>query len=246
LASFYALFTILTIGFAPIAGRADWGNLERGWVPMIGGLACLSMIVGNLGALVQTSVRRLLGYSAIAHSGYILIGVVSHTEKSLAALIYYVLTYGLATLGSFAVVAQVERATGDDQLETFRGLSRRMPLLSACMMVFLLSQSGIPPLAGFFGKFFLFISAVDGPGGNHGLLWLVILAITMSAVSLYYYLQVLKRIFVADAPAQSDAIRSPALTQAIVTGLALATLGLGCAPQTLIGWISAAIQSSGH
>jgi NADH-quinone oxidoreductase subunit N len=246
LASFYAFFTILTIGFAPITGRSGWGDVGRGWVPMIAGLACLSMIVGNLGALVQSSVRRLLAYSAIAHSGYMLIAVVSHTEQSLAALIYYLLTYGLATLGSFAVVAQVERETGSDQLSQFNGLSRRLPLLSACMMVFLLSQAGIPPLAGFFGKFFLFISAVNGTGANHGLLWLVVLAVAMSAVSLYYYLQVLKRIFVADPPPQSKAMHSPALTQAIVAVLALATVGLGCAPQTLIGWIAGAIQSSGH
>jgi NADH-quinone oxidoreductase subunit N len=175
-----------------------------------------------------------------------LIGAVSHTEQSLAALIYYLLTYGVATLGSFAVVAQVEREPGGDQLSNFNGLSRRMPLLSACMMVFLLSQAGIPPLAGFFGKFFLFISAVNGADGSRGLLWLVILAIAMSAVSLYYYLQVLKRMFVTDPPAHHEAIRSPTLTKVVVTLLALATVGLGCAPQTLIGWITGAIRSSGH
>jgi NADH-quinone oxidoreductase subunit N len=246
LASFYAFFAILTIGFAPIAGRSNWGDMARGWAPMIAGLACLSMIVGNLGALVQSSVRRLLAYSAIAHSGYMLIAVVSHTEQSLAALIYYLLTYGLATLGTFAVVAQLEWGMGGDRLENFNGLSRRMPLLSACMMVFLLSQAGIPPLAGFFGKFFLFVSAVDGPGASHGLLWLVILAIAMSAVSLYYYLQVLKRIFVTDPPAQSEAIHPAWSTEAIVTLLALATVGLGCAPEAIIGWIEGAIRSSAH
>jgi NADH-quinone oxidoreductase subunit N len=119
-----------------------------------------------------------------------------------------------------------------------------MPLLSACMMVFLLSQAGIPPLAGFFGKFFLFISAIGGTSANHGLLWLVILAIAMSAVSLYYYLQVLKRIFVADPPAQSQAIRPHILMQVVVSLLALATVGLGCAPETMIAWISDAIRSS--
>ncbi len=115
------------------------------------------MILGNLVAIVQSSVKRLLAYSAIAHAGYMLLAVLSHGKQSLASLIYYAVTYGLTTIGAFGVVAVVEQGTGDDKLSDFAGLSRRAPVVSFCMMMFMLSLAGIPPLAGFFGKFYVFV-----------------------------------------------------------------------------------------
>jgi NADH-quinone oxidoreductase subunit N len=202
-------------------------------------------VLGNLVAIVQRSVRRLLAYSAIAHAGYMLLAIVAHTQQSLGALLYYVFTYALATLGAFGVVAIV----GGDRLAHFDGLSRRAPVLSACMFVFLLSLAGIPPLAGFFGKFYLFVSVLhSGPG----LLWLIVLAIAMSAVSLYYYLQVLKRIYVADpsdgvanASAEAATIRTPILSQAVVVLLAAGVVLFGCAPHLLLHWVDAAIRATG-
>src|SRR5208337_4670352 len=144
----------------------------------------------------QTSVKRLLAYSAIAHAGYMLLGVVSHTPYGRSSLMFYVITYGLTVVGAFGVVTVVEEATGGDALKNFAGLSRRAPGLALCLLVFLLSLGGIPPLAGFIGKFFLFSAAVAADEKNLGLLWLVILAIAMSAVSFYYYLQVLKQAYV--------------------------------------------------
>ncbi|MES2223162.1 MAG: NADH-quinone oxidoreductase subunit N [Acidobacteriota bacterium] len=248
-ASFFIFFQVLAIGFAGAEGSAAWLHFTAGWAPVVAGVAALSMVLGNLVAIVQRSVRRLLAYSAIAHAGYMLLAIVAHTQQSLSALLYYVFTYALATLGAFGVVAIVEQQTGGDRMANFDGLSRRAPILSACMFVFLLSLAGIPPLAGFLGKFYLFVSVLhSGPG----LLWLIVLAIAMSAVSLYYYLQVLKRIYVANpsdrvANASADAatIRTPILSQAIVVLLAAGVVLFGCAPHLLLQWIDAAIRATG-
>jgi NADH-quinone oxidoreductase subunit N len=168
------------------------------------------MVLGNLAAIVQTSVRRLLAYSAIAHAGYLLLGLLSGGKSGFASLMFYAITYGLTTVGAFGVVMVVQDSSGKDGLPAFAGLSRRSPLVSLCMMIFMLSLAGIPPLAGFFGKFYLFTSAAASGSVSLGMLWLVVLAIMMSAVSLYYYLQVLKQIFVADSPAGAESAISSA------------------------------------
>ena len=155
-------FRSWSVGFAGAEGSARWLHFVRGWVPVLAIVAALSMVLGNLVAIVQSTLRRLLAYSAIAHAGYMLLALVAHTQQSLAALLYYVVTYALATLGAFAVIAVVEGRTGGDQLSDFDGLSRRAPVLSACLFIFLLSLAGIPPLAGFFGKFYLFVSVLAG------------------------------------------------------------------------------------
>ena len=154
-ASFFIFFQVMVIGFAGAEGSAAWLHFAPGWVSVIAVVAAFSMVLGNLVAIVQSSVRRLLAYSAIAHAGYMLLALLSHTQQSLAALLYYVVTYALATLGAFGVIAVVEKQTGGDQLSDFDGLSRRAPVLSFCLFIFLLSLAGIPPLAGFFGKFYL-------------------------------------------------------------------------------------------
>ena len=237
-ASFFIFFQLMTLSFFGVEGTAGWHNLTLGWVPVIAAVAALSMLLGNLVAIVQTSTRRLLAYSAIAHAGYMLLALVAHTQQSLTALLYYVLTYSLATLGIFAIVGIVEKQTGSDSLSAFEGLSRRAPALSACLFVFVLSLAGIPPLAGFFGKFYLFLATFNA---SHGLLWLVILAIATSAISLYYYLQVLKRVFVANPPPDAPAIPTPPLTKLIILLLAASVLVLGAAPHLLLHWISAVV-----
>jgi len=235
----------MAVGMAGAEGSAAWLHVAHGWVPVLAAIATLSMVLGNLVAIVQSSMRRLLAYSAIAHAGYMLLAIVSHTQQSLAALLYYVITYGLATLGTFAVIGVVEKQTGSDRLVDFNGLSRQAPVLSLCLFVFLLSLAGIPPLAGFFGKFYLFVSALAATPGSAGLLWLVVLAIATSAVSLYYYLQILKRVYVANPPAEAGNIQTPILTQVVVVLLAGATVILGCAPHLLLRWILEAIRTSG-
>jgi NADH-quinone oxidoreductase subunit N len=208
-------------------------------------VAAASMVLGNLVAIVQSSVRRLLAYSAIAHAGYMLLAVMSHNGQNLGALIYYSVTYGLSTLGAFGVVLVVQQQTGGENLPDFAGLSRRSPALALCMMVFMLSLAGIPPLAGFFGKFYLFAAALNTDPKNLGLLWLVIVALSMSAVSLYYYLQVLKQIYLVDAPGGRAPGPTLIPTQVVLGVVALAVIVLGCAPNLLVGSILAAVKSVG-
>ncbi len=244
-ASLFVFFEVMTLGLAGSEGSAAWGHVAAGWVPVIAIVAVLSMVLGNLVAIAQTGFKRLLAYSAIAHAGYMLIAIVSHTQQSFAALIYYVITYGLATLGLFGIIEIVEKETGSDALSNFNGLRRRSPLMSACVFVFVLSLAGIPPFAGFFGKFYLFLAALRATPSSNGLIWLVGLAIAMSAVSLYYYLQVLKRVFVTEAAAESPELKTPVLSQAVIGILAVLVLLLGCAPELLLQGILGALQGSG-
>jgi len=235
-AGFFILYQVMAVGLAGSEGDMARHSYAAGWVPVVAIAAVLSMALGNLVAIMQTSVRRLLAYSAIGHAGYMLLGIVSHTNQSFSALLYYAITYALTVLGAFGVVAVVEEATGGDTLADFAGLSRRAPVPSFCMLIFLLSLAGIPPLAGFFGKFYLFSAVLASTPGSLGLLWLVALAIAMSAVSLYYYLKVLKSIYVADGP-NASAIRVSVLRQAVLCLIAVGVVLLGCAPDLLLRWL---------
>lgn len=242
-ASFFIFAKVLMLGFAGAEGSGAFHAYAAGWVPVIAIVAGLSMILGNLVAIVQSSVKRLLAYSAIAHAGYMLLAVLSHDKQAVASLIYYAVTYGLTTIGAFGVVAVIEDRAGDDKLSSFAGLSRRAPVVSLCMMIFMLSLAGIPPLAGFFGKFYIFTAVIKSGAPNLGLLWLVILAIAMSAVSLYYYLQVLKQIYVADATKETNTrpLPVPWVTQITLAILALGVVLLGCFPSWLVDLIEHAI-----
>jgi len=232
-AGFFVLAQVMIIGLKGAEGSGAWRAFTPGWVAALSIIAAVSMVIGNLAALVQTSVRRLLAYSAVAHAGYLLLAVVGLNQQALPALVYYALTYALTALGAFGVVAVVADARGGDCLPDFAGLSRREPVLSLCMAVFLLSLAGIPPLAGFFGKFYVFSAALMGPQ-RLGMLWLVVLALAMSAVSLYYYLKVLKQIYVAEAPPGPPAARPPLLLTGLLILAAAAVLVLGSAPGLLL------------
>jgi NADH-quinone oxidoreductase subunit N len=244
-ASFFILAKVMLLGFAHAQGSAVWRGFAQGWFPILAVIAVLSMLLGNLAAIAQTSVRRLLAYSAIAHAGYALLALLAGREQGVAALLFYVFTYALTALGAFAVVAIVQEQAGEERLAAFAGLRRRSPLLAFCMLIFLLSLAGIPPLAGFFGKFYVFTSATAAEARGLGLLWLVIFAIAMSAVSLYYYLQVLKQIYVADAPADAPAVPVSPLSQGLIALLALAVVVLGCLPDALLGNIQGMIEAAG-
>lgn len=244
-ASLFIFAKVMMLGFAGAEGSGAFRAYAAGWVPVIAIVAGLSMVLGNVVAIVQSSVKRLLAYSAIAHAGYMLLAVLSHDKLAVASLIYYAVTYGLTTIGAFAVVAVVEDGAGDDKLSSFAGLSRRAPVVSLCMMVFMLSLAGIPPLAGFFGKFYVFAAVIKSGASDLGLLWLVILAIAMSAVSLYYYLQVLKRIYVADAPAGCGELAVPVLNQVVIAILAALVLLFGCFPSLILSKLADAVAGLG-
>jgi NADH-quinone oxidoreductase subunit N len=206
------------------------------WVVLLLWMAAGSIVLGNLAALVQSSVRRLLAYSAIAHAGYMLLGIAAHTPQSGAAVLYYALTYALTTVGAFGVIAIVERDAGSDRLDAFAGLSRRSPVLAAALLLYLLSLAGIPPLVGFWAKFNLFAAVLRSPGAGSWGLALVAVALGASAVSLYYYLQVLKRAYVAK-PARIEALQVSFVELATLVAIAIAVLLLGIFPTVLSGWI---------
>ncbi|MEO8045096.1 MAG: NADH-quinone oxidoreductase subunit N [Spartobacteria bacterium] len=239
-ASFVVLGKIVLIGFAPAHGSAAWHGMVGGWAPILALLAALSILVGNFLALVQKDVRRLLAYSAVAHAGYTLLGLVAMGREGFSATLFYTTIYAITLVGAFGVVGFVRRETGGDNLRDFAGLRTRSPLLAGCMAIFMLSLAGLPPLAGFFGKFYLF-SAAFRAGSNHGLLWLVALALFGSLVSLYYYLIILKAIFVDEGDGPGFAFRPDLLSRLTILLLATATLLLGLFPATLLHRILVAL-----
>jgi NADH-quinone oxidoreductase subunit N len=264
-ASFFVFFLLMVVGFRGAEGQLSLHHSASGWIPVLVLVAVVSMLLGNLAAIVQSSLRRLLAYSAVSHAGYMLLASIAHSPATLSALLYYVATYALTTLGVFAILQALqspknirhpERSEGPlyssssalastDSISSLAGLSRRSPLLAACLAIFLLSLAGIPPLSGFFAKFYLFTAVLAAAPGSHLFLTLVALSIGMSAVSLYYYLRVLKSAFIAPAPHPADTapIYPPFLTTVTIALIALAVILLGCAPNLFVHWISTAVQS---
>ncbi|MDI6825386.1 MAG: proton-conducting transporter membrane subunit, partial [Bacillota bacterium] len=173
---------------------AGLGDLRPAWAPAFAVLAVLSMFVGNLSALPQKNIKRMMAYSAIAHAGYILVGLAVGTPMGSRAVAYYLLAYLFANLGAFAVIVAVS-ARGE-QIEDYTGLARRQPLLAWAMVIYFLSLIGIPPTAGFFGKFYLFSAALE-----QGQVWLALVIVVNSVISVGYYYGVVRQMFlVGEAP----------------------------------------------
>jgi NADH-quinone oxidoreductase subunit N len=170
---------------------------------LIGVLAAVTMTFGNLAALRQASLKRLLAYSSIAHAGYTLIGVATMTPAGFQAAMYYLAAYYLMNLGAFGFLLYFEGVTGSDDVDALRGLGPRSPLVSTAMIVFLISLTGLPPTVGFYGKYLLFQEGIDA-----GLLWLVVVAGLNSVVSLFYYFRVAKALFLAE-PAEREVVSQP-------------------------------------
>src|SRR2546427_2481721 len=245
-ASFVVLGKIVLVGLGPAHGSAAWHAMIAGWAPVLAVLAALSILIGNLVALAQSNVRRLLAYSAVAHAGYTLLGLIAGGREGFSATLFYTTVYAFTLVGAFGVVALVRRETGGDDLMNFAGLCARSPLLAGCMSIFMLSLAGLPPFAGFFGKFYLFSAALRA-GGNHGLLWLVALALFGSLISLYYYLIVLKVIFAEPALSEVEPGSSPVtyhlpfLQKISLSVLGAIVLFLGIIPGSLVSSIIAAL-----
>ena len=199
--------------FALTAGAAQFREIF--WA-----LAVLTMVLGNLMALPQQNLKRLLAYSSISHAGYIVTGFFGGTEGLKAAL-FYLVVYAAANIGAFAVVAALEKEERGVTIKDLAGLSERHPYLAGAMSLFMLSLAGIPPLAGFFGKFYVFAAAL-----RSGCIWLVVIALLMSAVSVYYYLRVLVAMYMEKEPSTLEPMHSGAMNLAL-TLLALAVTLLG-------------------
>jgi NADH-quinone oxidoreductase subunit N len=199
------------------------------WRTMFWVLAAITMTVGNIAALTQSNLKRMLAYSSIAHAGYLLIGVVVGTERGVAAMLVYLGVYLFMQLGAFAIVTAMRRSDIiGDELKDLNGLFKRSPAVGFAMLCFMLSLGGIPPTAGFMGKMWLFGAAIDA-----GQIWLVVIAVVNSAISAYYYLRVVVFMWInEDEPAGSPITLGPAM--AVALGIAvLGTLALGVYPQAL-------------
>jgi len=200
------------------------------WSQMLGVLAVLTLVVGNVVAIVQTNLKRMLAYSAIANVGFIVLGFVAGTPEGYSAALYYTLVYVLVTLGSFGVILLAGRKGFEaDRLDDYRGLYQRDPLLALAMMVLMFSTAGVPPFVGFWAKLRIFQVLWES-----GHLWLVVIAAAMSVVGAFYYLRVIKLMYF-DPPAQAlpPTVRAPAVRFAL--GLnALAVLVLGLLPGPLL------------
>ncbi len=247
LAGIFILTKVLLLGFTGVEGNAGWGEFQPGWIPVLSVLAALSMVIGNIVALAQTSVRRILAYSGIGHAGFMLTALCANTPEAAGAVLFYVTIYGIATLGTFAVVAAVMRNRGNDRISDFSGLARHSPITGLCLVIFLASLAGLPPLAGFLGKFYLFTTALGNTSETTpGMLWLVAIALLMSAVSLYYYLRIVKQAYLYPADStppcgDEKSLISP-ITSLTCIGLAAMIIILGLLPNLLIGPIESAVR----
>jgi len=218
-ASFAMLLRIFLEGLPSMS--ADWRLLFEV-------LAIVTMTVGNLAALTQTNLKRMLAYSSIAHAGYLLIGVVAGTPRGVSAMLIYLLIYAFMQLGAFMVIVLMLREdVVGDELKDFSGLYSRHPFAAFAMLLFMLSLGGIPPTAGFMGKFWLFGAAIDA-----GYVWLAVIGVLNSAVSLYYYIRLVVFMYLKPAGGGSAPTTTPALTLALGVAVA-ATLVLGIYPRLL-------------
>jgi len=196
---------------------------DRPWLLALAALAVLTMTLGNLAALRQSSLKRMLAYSSIAHAGYLLTGLAAGNSQGTQGALYYLLAYTFMNLGAFAVVLAVQRREENDvTVEQVTGLAGRQPALAALMAIFMFSLAGIPPLAGFFGKLYVFKGAVDA-----GLAWLAIVGVLNSAIGAYYYLRVTVQMYMAgEGETVASKIAWPVWVTVVLAAAGTVALGL--------------------
>ncbi|MGV0837179.1 NADH-quinone oxidoreductase subunit NuoN [Mycolicibacterium thermoresistibile] len=207
-------------------------ELKDDWRPMLWAVAILTMVVGTVTAVTQTDVKRMLAYSAVAHTGFILTGVIAANEAGVSSTLFYLFAYGFSSLGAFAVVGLVRSGDGDEatSMAAWAGLGRRYPVVGAVFSLFLLAFAGIPLTSGFVGKFAVFKAAGEG-----GAIPLVVIGVIASAVAAYFYVRVIVLMFFTDPPADAPEVVVPSgLTTAVVTVAAAVTFALGALPQPLL------------
>lgn len=212
-AGFGVLIRFLAMLFANPEGSEAVAAYGQQVGALIALLAAVTMTVGNLAALRQESVKRMLAYSSVAHAGYVLVGVVAMNQTGFQAALLYLAAYYLMNLGAFGFLLYFSGQTGEETYESLDGMGYRAPVVSIAMVVFLISLTGLPPTVGFFGKYRLAEAALAAEGGRYG--WLVLVMLLNSVVSLYYYVRVAKHLFLKD-PAERLVTRQPALTALLV------------------------------
>ena len=230
-AGFAVLFRVFLTAFPSIQDR---------WVSAIWLIAALTMVLGNVIAVVQPNIKRMLAYSSIAHAGYVAVAFDARSERGVSAALFYLLAYSMMNLGAFAIVTMLGR--GEDKLVNltdYAGLAAKRPGLAAILTVFLLSLAGVPGTAGFAGKFFIFRAAIESR-----LVWLAIIGVITTVVSFYYYLYVIVQMYMRE-PAE-DFVDIP-LPGSVKLALFLSTAGtlyLGILPTSLLNWTSSAVLNA--
>jgi NADH-quinone oxidoreductase subunit N len=223
-AAFAALIRVLMVAFQPLTWE---------WVPIVWGLAAVSVVVGSVAAIAQRDVKRMLAYSSVAHAGFILTGLTAPGAAGIRASLFYLVAYAAMTIGAFGVVMLVEARAGND-LEDYSGLWRRSPALAVLMTVFLLSLAGIPPTAGFIAKVNVFAAAASA---GH---WpLVLIGVIASVAAAFFYLRVIVLMFMREPGGEGDVSPEPA-ARAIVALPALLLLVLGVLPGIVTGLLDEA------
>lgn len=199
------------------------------WTGLLWILAVLTMTVGNVSALLQRNVKRMLAYSSVAHAGYLLVGMIAGGEDGGAAVLFYLISYSFMTLGAFAVVIALgRRGHANEELDDYNGVGFRSPFLGAAMTVFMLSLAGVPPLAGFIGKFYLFGAAVKS-----GYIGLAIIGVLNSLISVYYYIGVLVRLYMSEGTTEIVAPSSRPYLFATLVLAVIGTIAVGLFPTSL-------------
>jgi len=209
------------------------------WQGMLLVLSLLSMILGNVVAIAQTSIKRMLAYSTIANMGFLLMGLLAANNDGYSAAMFYIVTYVLTVLVAFGIVLLLSRQGFEaDQLDDFKGLNQRSPWYAFMMLLAMFSLAGVPPTVGFYAKFSVIWSAVD-----IGFIWLAVIAVLASLVGAFYYLRIVKLMYFDD-PAGRERIEARADTRLLLSLNGLALLLLGIFPQKLMGWCALALTHS--
>ncbi len=196
-------------------------------------LSVMTILFGNFVAIPQTNIKRMLAFSSIAHAGYLMLGLLAFNDIGIAAMLYYSAVYVFANVGVFAAITAFGNQTGSEEIRDFTGMWKRSPFIATVMLVSLLSLAGIPPLAGFYGKFYIFVAII-----NEGYIWLAFLAIMMSMVSVYYYLIVAKVMFIGD-PMDETPIKSSGSAKVVMVIATLVTVLLGVYQDPLTNMVGA-------
>ena len=256
IASFVALMKVLLHALGPWASPTNH-VLSPGWIGVVVVLSAASMTYGNFAALAQRNLKRMLAYSSIAHSGYMLVGVVAagvstRRQEAAGSVLFYLVVYAFSNIGAFAVAAWLARDKGSDDIDDLNGLGFRYPGLATCILLLMLSLIGMPPLAGFFGKLYMFMEALDESQAHASrltLMWLVGLGLLNSVVSAFYYVRVLKAMFLRHPGRAVLAPAGSSLAVPIVLATAV-VIGFGLYPTPLLNLMKAAavpmIEESGR
>jgi NADH-quinone oxidoreductase subunit N len=222
------------------------GPLREEWLPVVVVLAAITMTLGNLVALTQTNVKRMLAYSSIAHTGYMLVGLAAYAAgrmEGLEGLLFYGAAYSFMNLGAFAVVAALQKRAGvTSGLDTFAGLGRREPVLGILMTLFLLSLTGIPPTAGFFAKAYVVLAAVQAGGG---VAFLAVIAVLNAAAAAFYYLRVVVYMFMREPRTEAEPLRHGRLLWVGLAAATVLTIVFGVFPNALLDAVGAAAAAIG-